>query len=99
MSLPSQNLPPIAAGREPRKPAPPDAEGDWKFSLRTSIAPSPEINVLREDRQYRARREIFQLLSVSREAGFRVLRGENSEAPRRHAVKSDSLGKGIENMV
>ncbi len=52
----------------------PDAEGNWKFSLRTSIGPSPEIFAKREDGQYRARRVIFQ-------TAFRVPRSGFPRAP------------------
>ena len=48
-----------------------------RITLRTSIVPSPRVHVLREDCQCHVRRVFFKLPSVSREAGFRVIRGES----------------------
>ena len=53
--FPHRRSPREAKPRKARKPAPPDAEGDWKFSLRTSIGPTPEIHMNRKDGQYRIR--------------------------------------------
>ena len=72
--------------RKARKPAPSDAEGDWKFSLRTSIGPTPEIHVKREDDQYRIRRSIFQTAFCVPRSGFPRIPW--SATPRRPSPKS-----------
>ena len=70
-----------------------------KIKLRTFIDLSPKSLFSGMIASAGSEGYFFKLLSASGEAGFRVLRGENSEAPRRHAVKNETLGKGIENVV